>query len=337
MDKKITISHGSGGIKTHQLIKEVFLPIFDNIYLRELDDSAFLPSINKRYMCMTTDSYTVSPIFFPGGDIGKLAIDGTLNDIAVSGGKPLYITASVIIEEGFEIETLKKIALSMKEELERNNVYLVGGDLKVVEKGKGDKIFITTTGIGEILDKDFPERRKGIEAGDVVIINGGIGEHGATILALQNGFDIGRNLRSDCQSLVKMLNFLVNNFKGVKFIRDATRGGIGMVLNEIVENKDYGIRIIEDKIPVKESVRAICEILGIEPCYLACEGRAIFIVNKREAESFIEKMKEFNEAPVPAIIGEVVDKNYGKVTLRKRTGAEILLDMPVGEQLPRIC
>ncbi len=337
MDKKITISHGSGGIKTHQLIKEVFLPIFDNIYLRELDDSAFLPSINKRYMCMTTDSYTVSPIFFPGGDIGKLAIDGTLNDIAVSGGKPLYITASVIIEEGFEIETLKKIALSMKEELERNNVYLVGGDLKVVEKGKGDKIFITTTGIGEILDKDFPERRKGIEAGDVVIINGGIGEHGATILALQNGFDIGRNLRSDCQSLVKMLNFLVNNFKGVKFIRDATRGGIGMVLNEIVENKDYGIRIIEDKIPVKESVQAICEILGIEPCYLACEGRAIFIVNKREAESFIEKMKEFNEAPVPAIIGEVVDKNYGKVTLRKRTGAEILLDMPVGEQLPRIC
>ena len=328
---KITMAHGAGGKFSADLIREIILPAFDNEFLSELHDGAKLGKI-----AMTTDSYVVRPIFFRGGDIGKLAICGTVNDLAVTGAVPKYISTGVILEEGFELDDLKKIAASMAEAAREAGVQIVTGDTKVVGRGQVDGIFINTAGVGELIDGvDISARN--VRAGMKVLISGTIGEHAAAILAERHGLELPENVKSDCAPLNKMILAILNVEPKIAMLRDATRGGVAAVLNEIATAAGVGIILDEKKIPVLEEVRGVCEILGFDALELANEGKVIAVVPAESDEKILGVMKNFSYGKNAAEIGEVTEKFAGKVGLRTSIGGLRIVDMPVGNLVPRIC
>lgn len=332
MDKKILLAHGSGGSLSNRLIDEVFLKNFDNPFLSEKDDGAIV-EIGAERLAFTTDSYVVKPIFFPGGDIGKLSVFGTVNDLAVMGAEPLYISCGFIIEEGLDREILEKITLSMSQAARTAGVLLVTGDTKVVEKGAADKIYINTAGIG-MVKKELT--LKGIEVGDRIILSGGLGEHGVSILLAREEFPFHSQVTSDLAPLNRLVAEILE-VDGIKFMRDPTRGGLATTLNEIVEGKILGIMVEEEKIRVSDGVRAVCELLGLDPLYLANEGKIVVVVKRDCAPEVLKRMKENPLGRKSEIIGEVVAELNGRVCLKTGIGGTRILDMLAGDQLPRIC
>lgn len=330
MKKLITLAHGNGGVENNELIKKVFYKHFKNEILEKSEDSAV---IENGKLAFSTDSFTVSPLFFNGGDIGKLAVCGTCNDLAMMGAKPKYLTCSVIIEEGFSIMLLEKIIKSMKIELEINGAIVVSGDTKVVPKGAVDKIFINTTGIGEV---EF----SGISASNLkeemsILVSRDIGAHGASIFASREGIEMEHNIQSDCISLYPQIKALMDENINIISLRDATRGGISAVLNEWAMSSSICIEIDEESIPVQEEVRGICEMLGFEASNLANEGTFILAVPKKDEKKALEILQKTNSSS--AIIGYTSKQYKSKVLLNSSWGTKRFLDMPVGELLPRIC
>lgn len=336
MDDKIFLSHGSGGKQTNSLINNLFIRYFDNSVLREMNDSAQLTLQGNR-IAFTTDSFVVNPIFFKGGNIGKLAVCGTVNDIAVSGAKPLYLTSAFIIEEGFEIEKLEEIVKAMAEEAENAGVQIVAGDTKVVEKGSADGIFINTTGIG-IIEKDIHIKASNAMPGDVVIVNGTLGDHGITIMCERNGLGFEGEIKSDCASLNGLIEVMLETCSDIHVLRDATRGGVAAVLNEIAEASNVSIRLNEKSIPVNEEISGVCEFLGLEPLYIANEGKLCAFVPEKYAEEVLKVMKRHPLGTNSTIIGKVFeDSSNKKVYIDTIVGGKRIVDMPSGQQLPRIC
>ncbi len=336
-DTKILLSHGSGGKLSHDLINELFVKYFHNKILSAQTDSAVL-NIPGGHLSFTTDSYVVDPIFFPGGNIGKLAVCGTVNDLSVSGAKPLYLSCGFIIEEGLSISDLKTIVKSMSEEAAKGGVKIVTGDTKVVNKGKCDEIFINTAGIG-LLE---PNRKgisfgKNISAGDKIIVNGTIGDHGIAILAARESLSFQADVQSDCASLNSLIEDCLNLSSDIKFMRDATRGGIATVLCELAENKNLGIIIDETRVPVRELVKGTCEVFGFDPLYLANEGKVVMVVGEKDAPAILKKMKNNSLGKEAQIIGEVVSDHPAKVLMQTEVGGRRIIVMLAGEMLPRIC
>jgi len=331
--KTITLSHGSGGRLMHELIEGLFVKNFSNPYLSKLGDSAFI-DINGSRLAYTTDSFVVKPLFFPGGDIGRLAVCGTVNDLAVSGANPRYLSCAMIVEEGFSYRDLERITLSIRAACKTAGVQIVTGDFKVVEKGAIDKIFINTSGAGEIL-KDAELSISRIRPGDKVIISGTIGEHAASILLAREALKFKARILSDCNSL----NGLVSSVmcRDIKFMRDPTRGGLATTLNEISVSSGYNIGINESAIPVKRPVKALCEILGFDPLYLANEGKLIAIVSSRSAKRLLSKFRIHPLGRDASIIGEIQKEKDRMVYLKTEIGGTRILDMVTGEQVPRIC
>ena len=334
-NKYILLGHGSGGKMTAELIKNLFLPCFYNPYLEKLDDQAVLQLDGLR-LAFTTDSFVVTPIFFPGGDMGKLAINGTINDLAMSGARPLYISAAFILEEGLPIEELKRIVASMKEACEEAGVALVTGDTKVVDKGSGDKIFITTSGIG-IIEKDVNISTCMARPGDKVILSGSIGEHGIAIMSKREGLGFEGGIKSDTAPLNSLVRDMLEATTDIHCLRDPTRGGIATSLNEIATQSKVGIVINEASIPIREEVMGACEILGLDPLYVANEGKLIAIVGAAVADEVLRIMRKNRYGRDAAIIGEVVGEHPKMVLMRTEIGGTRVVDMMVGEQLPRIC
>lgn len=332
MTKTITLAHGNGGAENNELIKEVFYEAFKNEILEKSEDAAV---IQNGTLAFSTDSFTVSPLFFNGANIGKLAVCGTCNDLAMMGAKPKYLTCSVIIEEGFEVEQLHKIVASMKEELAINESIIVSGDTKVVPRGSVDKIFINTTGIGEILYKGISSNN--ITQNDLILINRDIGTHGATIFAAREGMDMNSNLKSDCASLYPQVKALIDSGVKITALRDATRGGVSAVLNEWAKQSNICIEVDEEKIPVCDEVKGICEMLGFEATNLANEGTFVLAIDKNDAAKAIEVLHTFSQASNACIIGTVTQQYPQKVVLNSAWGTKRFLDTPTGELLPRIC
>ncbi len=332
MTKTITLAHGNGGQENNFLISEVFYKAFKNDILEKSEDAAI---IHNGELAFSTDSFTVSPLFFAGGDIGKLAVCGTCNDLAMMGAKPKYLTCSAIIEEGFETRELEKIVRSMKKELEVNGVVIVGGDTKVVPKGSVDKIFINTTGIGEVLKKGISSNN--ITKDDIIIVNRDIGCHGAAIFVAREGIEMSSSLRSDCESLFPQVKALLDAEIKITAMRDATRGGVSAVLNEWAKQSNICIEVEEESIPVSDEVRGICEMLGFEATALANEGTFVLAVKKEDAERAVEILKTFENCSKAAVIGKVTDVHLKKVVLKSNWGTSRFLDTPSGELLPRIC
>jgi hydrogenase expression/formation protein HypE len=339
-DSNITLAHGSGGKAMRDLIDEIFVSNFDNPILSQLEDQATfnLASLMQQgdRLAFTTDSYVVDPLFFPNGDIGKLAVNGTVNDLAVSGAKPLYLSCSVIIEEGLPVDTLRRVAESMKAASKKAGVQIVTGDTKVVERGAADKLFINTAGIG-VIPAGVAISAHNIQPGDAVIINGELGNHGAAILIARGELALSSNIESDCQPLNNLVETILSVCPKVHAMRDATRGGLATVLNEFAISSDVGIRIDEQSIPIREEVKGVCEILGLDPLYLANEGKLVVIVGRENAETVLSAMKSHPDGKDACIIGEAIPSPSGVVLLKTAFGAERIVDMLVGEQLPRIC
>lgn len=335
MEDKILLSHGSGGKQTNSLISDLFLKYFNNEIINEMNDSAQL-NINKSKIAFTTDSFVVNPIFFSGGDIGKLAVCGTVNDLAMSGAKPLYLTSAFIIEEGFEKDKLEIIVKSMAEAAKEAGVKIVAGDTKVVEKGGVDRIFINTSGIGTI-PENVNIKSNGAQAGDVVIVNGTLGDHGSVIMCQRNGIGIEGELESDCAALNSLVDSILEICPEVHALRDATRGGVAAVLNEIAEGSNVSIELTESSIPIKEEVRGICELLGLDPLYIANEGKLCCFVPEQYASAVLDKMKKHPLGKDSSIIGKVIDVGAKKVYIKTIIGGTRIVDMPSGQQLPRIC
>ncbi len=333
-DKIISLAHGSGGKLMHDLIKGLFLSKFDNPLLSNLSDSAIL-NIAGTKLAFTTDTYVVKPIFFPGGDIGKLAVCGTVNDLSVMGAKPLCLSCGLVIEEGFEYEMLEKVIDAMKVAACDAGIEIVTGDTKVVEKGKCDGLFINTSGVGVVEKKVLS--LEDIQIGDKVIINGGIGEHGIAVLSAREDLGLDSNIESDCASLNGLVSKIINSSDKVRFMRDPTRGGLATTLNEIVDRKDFGIIIDEEKIPIKDYVKGTCELLGFDPLYIANEGKVVIVVAAEDASRVIDGMRGEPLGKDAEIIGEVVSQHKGKVCMKTLSGGTRIVDMLTGEQLPRIC
>lgn len=332
----ILLGHGSGGRLSHTLISELFLKHFSNPLLSVQGDAALavLPSGN---LAFTTDSFVVDPLFFPGGDIGKLAVAGTVNDLAVSGARPAYLSAGFIIEEGLPFEVLERVVKSMAAEAAAAGVLIVTGDTKVVERGKCDKLFINTSGIGELLpDATHISSGTNIRAGDKIIINGSIGDHGMAVMAERNQLHISANIVSDCASLNVML-LRLDDFRPVHFMRDATRGGLGTVLAELCEQGKLGVNITEADIPVKMEVRGMCEMLGFDPLYVANEGKVVIVVDAAAADHILNRLRQHPLGSEACIIGEITQEHPGRVWLKTTVGGHRIVDMPAGQQLPRIC
>ena len=335
MSDKILLSHGSGGKQTNSLISDLFFKYFNNSILNEMNDAAQLTLEGNR-IAFTTDSFVVNPIFFNGGNIGKLAICGTVNDIAVSGAKPLFLTSAFIIEEGFEINKLEEIVKSMAEEAEKAGVKIVAGDTKVVEKGSADGVFINTTGIG-IIRNDVNIKASNARPGDVVIVNGTLGDHGMTIMCERNGLGFEGDIKSDCASLNGLIDSMLQVCTDIHVLRDATRGGVAAVLNEIAQASEVSIKLSEKSIPVSEKISGVCELLGLEPLYIANEGKLCAFVPEQYAEEVLEAMKNHPLGINSAIIGKVVEDSNSKVYIDTIVGGQRIVDMPSGQQLPRIC
>jgi hydrogenase expression/formation protein HypE len=334
MDEKIQLAHGGGGKLSARLIKDEILSRFGNGPLRNLPDAAELP-LNAERIIYSTDSFVVSPYFFPGGNIGELAVYGTVNDICVAGGRPLWLSLALIIEEGFPMEQLRQILDSTATAAKRCGVTVVTGDTKVVQKGHCDGIYMNTSGIG-IKIEGLNLGAKRIKPGDAVIVSGTIGEHGFAVLAARNGIRTGDSLLSDCAPLTGLLEQVVPFGDKIKFMRDPTRGGVAAVLNEIANGMDFGIEIEQNAIPVSESVRSVSEMLGIEPLNVACEGRMTLICDQSAAAGVLAGFRSLPEGRDACLIGKAGD-TAGTVTMRTITGSRRLIDLPSGELLPRIC
>ena len=334
MEKTITLAHGSGGKQTNELIDEVFKAHFANPNLTA-DDAAVLPAPTGK-MAMSTDGFIVSPAFFPGGNIGKLSICGTVNDLACMGAKPLYLSCAFVIEEGFPMNKLEEIAASMEKTAKEAGVTIVSGDTKVAGKGQVDQIFITTTGVGQIAEGVETSGAKA-EPGDAIIVTGDIGRHGCTILLAREDFGIEADVTSDCAPLWGAVEAVLDTGSDVHVIRDATRGGVGTVLYEIAAQSDVGIKLDSTAIPVADEVRGVCGMLGLEPLYLACEGRLVIFAPKENADAILNALKQNEYCKNAAIIGEVTAEQPGKVVMTTEIGAQTLLPQPGGELLPRIC
>lgn len=336
MNEFITLNHGSGGRASQDIIKNIFLKSFGEEN-RILSDSAIL-DIPEKQVAFTTDSFVIEPIFFPGGDIGKLAICGTVNDLAVSGAEPKFITASFIIEEGLAINELKKIVESMAEQAKIAKVKIVAGDTKVVQKGKCDKIFINTTGIG-VFEKDYSYISTGekVEINDKIIINGFLGDHSIAVLGARNEMDLKVDILSDCTNLNDLIQSVIKAGLKVKFMRDVTRGGLATVLNELADIVNLGIELDEKNIPVRENVNGLCEILGFDPLYLANEGKVMMVVHSDDANKVIDLMKKHLLGAESRIIGEIVSEHPKIVVGKTQIGGKRIISMLQGEQLPRIC
>lgn len=319
----------------HNLIQGLLLKKLDNPILRELTDSARINYKNKR-LVFTTDSFVVSPINFPGGDIGKLSVCGTVNDLVMLGALPQYLSLALIIEEGLGYSVLEKIVDSIALAAKKTGVYIVTGDLKVVERGACDKIFINTSGIGEVVSKKDISV-KNITLGDKVIITGPIGQHGLAVLSKRKELDFNFNIKSDCASLADLIIPAIKKIDAINFMRDPTRGGLATTLNEIAKSSGLGIKIEEKNIPVSVKVKAACELLGIDPFYIASEGRAILIVGKEKAEKTLSLLRRHPLGRRAKIIGEVTKEPKAKLVLKTLSGAERIVDMLSGEPLPRIC
>ena len=332
MDEIITLDYGSGGKKTSRLIERMILPALDNPALSELGDGAVLEGAEK--LVFSTDSFVVDPIFFPGGDIGKLSVCGTVNDIAMCGGVPKYLSCSFIIEEGFPVKALEKVIASIGAACKKAGVQVVTGDTKVVEKGRGDRIYINTAGIGVLKYPGLSP--KAIRAGDKVIVSGTVGDHGTAVMLARNGMMQGE-IRSDCAPLNALAETVLSGNAGVRVLRDPTRGGVATTLNEFVEGSGLGIEIEEDKIPVRPQVQAACELLGLDPLYCANEGKLLCVVAPEDTEKALAAMKSLPEGENAAVIGSVSARYPGKLVMNTAFGGSRILQKLTGAQLPRIC
>lgn len=336
----INLSHGGGGKAMHDMIDDVFVGSFDNALLATMEDQARmsladLARLGDR-LAFTTDSYVVSPLEFPGGDIGKLAVCGTINDLAVGGAKPLYLSCAVIIEEGLDVAVLRRIVKSMADTARAAGVAIVTGDTKVVNRGACDRLFINTAGIG-VIKTGLNLGVATAKPGDVVIVNGMLGDHGATILNARGDMQLTTPVASDCAALHGLIDALLARAPGTRFIRDATRGGLATVLNEIATASQTGIEIVEDDTPLREEVKGFCEILGLDPLYLANEGKIVCIVPEDQADAALAAMRAHPLGTESAAIGRVIDGRAGRVVMRTTFGGTRIVDMLIGEQLPRIC
>ncbi len=320
----------------HDLIKRLFLKYLSNDYLVELLDSAILDKINLKRIAFTTDSYVVSPIFFKGADIGKLAVCGTINDLVAVGARPLYISLAFIIEEGFQYSNLERIVKSIGRTIKEAGIKVVTGDLKVVPKGSCDGIFINTSGVGEILT-GVRFSRDNIRYGDAVIVTGPIAEHGFCILSERKEFNLRFRIKSDCNHLEWISNLLLKFKQEIKFMRDPTRGGLATTLNEMVEDKNFGILLEEKDIPIRLNIKRLSELMGIDPLYMACEGRMVIIVDNNSSKRILNSIKKYPQGRNAKIIGSVVRDYAGKVILKTVPGGNRIVDMLSSEPLPRIC
>ena len=331
---RILLAHGSGGRMAHELISKSFIRELSNPLLARMDDSAVV-SFNGK-LAFTTDSYVVSPIFFPGGDIGRLAVCGTVNDLAMSGAKPLYLSLAFIIEEGLPFSDLKKVVASVKAAASEAGVQIVTGDTKVVHHGSADKLFINTSGIGIIHDR-VKISGSNARPGDVVILSGTIGDHGVAVLSKREGLSFSTKLKSDCAPLGGLVADMLEASRDINCMRDPTRGGLATTLNEIAQQSSVGIRIDEEAIPVREEVLGACEMLGLDPLYIANEGKLIAIVPSSDAKAVLKAMKKHPYGKEAAIIGEVTKEKPGRVVMNTRIGSSRIVDMLTGDPLPRIC
>ena len=332
---QVLLAHGGGGKLMHQLISKLFLPVFRNPLLEPQHDASVFDIAGQR-LAFTTDSYVVRPLFFPGGDLGSLAVHGTVNDLAMAGARPLYLSAGFIIEEGLPMETLWKIASSMQQAAQNAGVQIITGDTKVVDKGKGDGLFINTAGIG-ILEHSLKIAPQSVQPGDAILVNGDVGRHGMAIMAVREGLSFESAIESDSAPLAEAVLRLLRAGVEIHCLRDLTRGGLTSVLNEIAEAANLAIHVEEKFIPVREDVRAACEILGLDPLQVACEGRFAAFVPEREAERALEIMHAQPAEAGACRIGRVTDQRSARVLLKSAIGAQRILDMSSGEQLPRIC
>ncbi len=331
--KKILPGHGSGGKLMNDMISGMISSILGKESI-QIDDSAVLDIAHGK-IAFTTDSYTVTPIFFPGGDIGKLAVNGTVNDLSVMGAVPKFLSCSLILEEGFDFDSFEKILLSMKESADAAGVKIVTGDTKVVPNGKGDKIYINTSGIGVFAGE---VQRREIQKGDKIIVSGTLGDHGITIMSLRNDLRFSSDLKSDCAPLNGLVAAVTEKYpQSIKFMRDATRGGLASVLNEITAGRDFSAGIIEDSVPVSEEVKGICSLLGLDPLYVANEGKIVIISSPEDAQGIVDVMKQNEYGKDAAIIGEIDSHYPGKVYIETFIGGKRLLPLMIEEQLPRIC
>ena len=328
----ITLDYGSGGKKTSRLIENMIVPAWDNPALRELGDGAVIKGGEQ--LCFSTDSFVVNPLFFPGGDIGKLSVCGTVNDVSMCGGKPLYLSCAFIIEEGMKLSDLEKIIASIKSEAEKTGVQIVTGDTKVVEKGRGDGIYINTAGIGILKYPGLSPRN--IKDGDAVIVSGTVGDHGTAVMLSRSGMMEG-DIKSDCTPLNGLCEKILSLDAGIRVLRDPTRGGLATTLNEFIESGELGIEIDEKLIPVAPQVQAACDMLGLDPLYCANEGKLIAVVPAENAEKVLKAMRECPEGRNAAVIGSVSKKYPGRLVMKTALGGGRILQKLTGAQLPRIC
>jgi hydrogenase expression/formation protein HypE len=334
-EERITMSHGAGGKATHTLIEAVFLDAFRNPLLEPLEDAALL-HVNGSRVAFTTDSYVVSPLFFPGGDIGDLAINGTVNDLSMAGAVPLYLSAGFILEEGFGVADLQRITESMRAAADEAGVQVVTGDTKVVERGKADGCYINTAGVG-FIERDVCLGVANAKPGDAIIVSGEIGDHGVTIMLARGELDIEADLQSDTAPLNGLVAGLLDAVPGVRALRDATRGGVATILNEIAKSADVGVLVSEDDIPVRAEVRGASELLGIDPMYVACEGRLVAVVDGDQADRAVQALRAHPLGRKAAVIGHVTEGPTGLVQLKTAFGGTRIVDLLVGDPLPRIC
>jgi hydrogenase expression/formation protein HypE len=331
----VVLGHGSGGRLSAELMRSVFLPAFDSPVLSRLDDQAIV-TVNGTRLALTTDTFVVKPLFFPGGDIGSLAVHGTVNDLAVGGARPLFLSAAFIIEEGLSIEVLRRVAHSLQSAAQNAGVEVVTGDTKVVEKGNGDQLFINTTGVGLVPgDLDLSANRA--RPGDKILLSGSIGEHGIAILAQREGLEFECPVESDSAALHHLVAAMLEASREIRCMRDPTRGGVSSALNEIAERSRVAMRLEESAIPVREEVRGACEMLGLDPLYVANEGKLIAIVAPDAADAVLDAMRRHPLGRKAQIIGTVRESSAPIVTIRTALGTSRIVDMLAGDQLPRIC
>src|SRR6516165_2538259 len=336
----VTLAHGAGGKAMRDLIEDVFLGAFTSPELARLEDQARLAfrdlAAHGDRLAFTTDSYVVDPLFFPGGDIGSLAVNGTVNDLAVGGARPLYLSAGFILEEGFAVADLQRVTESMRAAAERAGVHVVTGDTKVVQKGKADGCYFNTAGVG-VLDRDVSLGVARARPGDAIIVSGPIGDHGITIMLARGELDIEADIESDTAPLNGLIAGLLDAVPEVRAMRDATRGGVATILNEIAVAADAGVLVTEDAIPVRPEVRGACELLGIDPMYVACEGRLVAVVPGEDADRAVAALRAHELGAQAAVIGQVTAGQPGIVRLKTAFGGTRIVDLLVGDPLPRIC
>ena len=334
-NEQIVMGHGAGGRMSHQLIQKAFMSAFDNPALQAGDDAALVLPTNGK-LSISTDSHVVFPLFFPGGDIGKLAVCGTVNDVAMLGAKPLYLTAGFILEEGLPMDTLKQVVASMKAAADEAGVQIVAGDTKVVQKGKADGLYITTAGVG-VVREGVSISGANAKAGDAVILSGSIGDHGIAVLAARGELGFQSSLQSDVAPLNHLINAMLDASSNIHVLRDPTRGGLATTLNEIANQSNVGILLNEETLPVHPEVAAACEMLGFDPLYVANEGKLVTIAAREDAEKILAAMRATHYGEEAVIIGEVTAEPRGRVLLKTALGSTRIVDMLAGEMLPRIC